>query len=59
MYPLDENLVALGLVVGLDYRDARFDVHNVLQCMKLHPLFRPYLEGGEMVDCGAKTIPEW
>ena len=58
MYPLDENLVALGLVVGLDYRDARFDVHNVLQCMKLHPLFRPYLEGGEMVEWGAKTIPE-
>ena len=58
MYPLDENLVALGLVVGLDYRDARLDVHNVLQRMKLHPLFRPYLEGGEMVEWGAKTIPE-
>jgi electron-transferring-flavoprotein dehydrogenase len=58
MYPLDENLVALGLVVGLDYRDARFDVHDVLQRMKLHPLFRPYLEGGEMVEWGAKTIPE-
>jgi electron-transferring-flavoprotein dehydrogenase len=58
MYPLDENLVALGLVVGLDYRDARFDIHNVFQRMKLHPLFRPYLEGGEMVEWGAKTIPE-
>ncbi|GMR13972.1 MAG: electron transfer flavoprotein-ubiquinone oxidoreductase [Gemmatimonadota bacterium] len=58
MYPMEENLVALGLVVGLDYRDARFDVHEVLQRMKLHPLFRPYLEGGEMVEWGAKTIPE-
>ena len=58
MYPLNENLVALGLVVGLDYRDARFGVHNVLQRMKLHPLLRPYLEGGEMVEWGAKTIPE-
>jgi len=58
MYPLDSNLVALGLVVGLDYRDAGFDVHNVLQRMKLHPLFRPYLEKGEMVEWGAKTIPE-
>jgi electron-transferring-flavoprotein dehydrogenase len=26
--------------------------------MKLHPLFRPYLDGGEMVEWGAKTIPE-
>jgi electron-transferring-flavoprotein dehydrogenase len=26
--------------------------------MKLHPLFRPYLEGGELLEWGAKTIPE-
>ncbi|NIP58309.1 MAG: electron transfer flavoprotein, partial [Gemmatimonadetes bacterium] len=58
MYPMEEKLVALGLVVGLDYRDARLDVHQLLQQMKLHPLFRPYLEGGEMVEWGGKTIPE-
>ena len=58
MYPLESNLVALGLVVGLDYRDAALDVHELFQRMKLHPLFRQYLEGGEMVEWGAKTIPE-
>ena len=58
MYPMSEGLVALGLVVGLDYADARFDVHEALQRMKLHPLFREYLEGGEMIEWGAKTIPE-
>ena len=58
MYPLEPNLVALGLVVGLDYRDAGLDVHVLLQRMKLHPLFRKYLAGGEMVEWGAKTIPE-
>ena len=58
MYPLEPRLVALGLVVGLDYRDARLDVHGLLQRMKLHPLFRRQLEGGEMVEWGAKTIPE-
>ena len=58
MYPLDPNLVALGLVVGLDYHDRDLDVHVLFQRMKLHPLFRPYLEGGEMVEWGAKTIPE-
>jgi electron-transferring-flavoprotein dehydrogenase len=58
MYPLEPNLVALGLVVGLDYRNARLDVHGLLQQMKLHPLFRQQLEGGEMVEWGAKTIPE-
>jgi electron-transferring-flavoprotein dehydrogenase len=58
MYPLEPNLVALGLVVGLDYRDAELDVQVLLQRMKLHPFFRRYLEGGEMVEWGAKTIPE-
>jgi electron-transferring-flavoprotein dehydrogenase len=58
MYPLEPNLVALGLVVGLDYHDARLDVHDLLQRMKLHPLFRRILQGGEMVEWGAKTIPE-
>ena len=58
MYPLEPNVVALGLVVGLDYHNARLDVHSLLQRMKLHPLFRQYLEGGEMVEWGAKTIPE-
>jgi electron-transferring-flavoprotein dehydrogenase len=58
MYPLEPTVVALGLVVGLDYRDAALDVHELFQRMKLHPLFRRYLEGGEMVEWGAKTIPE-
>jgi len=58
MYPLEPNLVALGLVVGLDYRDAALDVHVLFQRMKLHPLFRRTLEGGEMIEWGAKTIPE-
>ena len=58
MYPLEPNLVALGLVVGLDYRDADLDVQVMFQRMKLHPFFRRYLEGGEMIEWGAKTIPE-
>ena len=57
-YPLEPNLVALGIVVGLDYRDAGLDVHVLLQRLKGHPLLRPYLDGGEMVEWGAKTIPE-
>jgi len=58
MYPLAENQIALGLVVGLDYKQATTDVHDMLQRLKLHPLFKPYLEGGEMLEWGAKTIPE-
>ena len=58
MYPLGPGQVAIGLVVGLDYHDASLDVHELLQRMKLHPLFRPHLEGGQLLEWGAKTIPE-
>jgi electron-transferring-flavoprotein dehydrogenase len=58
MYPLEPNLVSIGLVVGLDYRDTTLDVHEMLQRMKHHPFFHRYLQGGEMVEWGAKTIPE-
>jgi electron-transferring-flavoprotein dehydrogenase len=57
-YPLGPSQVALGLVVGLDYHDASLDVHELLQRLKLHPLFRPHLEGGQLLEWGAKTIPE-
>ena len=57
-YPLADDLVALGLVASLDYGNARLDVHGLLQRLKHHPLFRRILEGGEMVEWGAKTIPE-
>jgi electron-transferring-flavoprotein dehydrogenase len=50
--------VSLGMVVGLDYRDAELSVHDLLQELKVHPLVRGILDGGERVAWGAKTIPE-
>ncbi len=58
MYPLGQDQIAIGLVVGLDYHEAGLDVHQLLQQMKLHPFFRQYLEGGQLLEWGAKTIPE-
>lgn len=58
LYPQGPTQVSLGLVVGLDYRQANLDVHELLQRMKLHPLFARYLEGGTLLEWGAKTIPE-
>ena len=58
MYPLTPNLVAVGIVVGMDYRETTLDVHELLQKLKTAAPFRDYLEGGEMVEWGAKTIPE-
>jgi electron-transferring-flavoprotein dehydrogenase len=58
IYPQGPNEVAIGLVVGLDYHASNLDVHELLQRMKLHPLIREIIEGGTLLEWGAKTIPE-
>jgi electron-transferring-flavoprotein dehydrogenase len=58
IYPMGEDMVSLGMVVGLDHRDAELSVHDLLQELKTHRLLRRILEGGERVGWGAKTIPE-
>ena len=58
MYPLAPTLVAIGIVVGMDYPELSLDVHVLLQRLKLHPLIKPLLQDGEMIEWGAKTIPE-
>ncbi|MGE3171943.1 MAG: 4Fe-4S dicluster domain-containing protein [Planctomycetota bacterium] len=53
-----KNLVSVGLVVGLDYRDPTMDGHRQLQRMKLNPKVRAFLTGGKLIRYGAKTLPE-
>jgi electron-transferring-flavoprotein dehydrogenase len=57
IYPMGEDKVSIGLVVGLDYTDATFSCHDALQLLKTHPFVRKILEGGKRVGWGAKTIP--
>ncbi len=57
IYPMGEDELCIGLVVGLDYTDATVYCHDLLQELKTHPFIRGLLEGGERVGWGAKTIP--
>jgi electron-transferring-flavoprotein dehydrogenase len=57
LYPMGEDKVCFGLVVGLDTTDATFSVHDALQLWKTHPFIKKILEGGKRVGWGAKTIP--
>jgi electron-transferring-flavoprotein dehydrogenase len=57
IYPMGEDKVSLGFVVGLDYADATLSCHDLLQQFKSHRLVRGILEGGRRVAWGAKTIP--
>jgi electron-transferring-flavoprotein dehydrogenase len=57
IYPMGDDKVCFGLVVGLDYTDATFSVHDALQEFKTHPFIKKIIEGGKRVGWGAKTIP--
>jgi electron-transferring-flavoprotein dehydrogenase len=58
IYPMGADMVTIGMVVGLDYRDVELSVHDLLQELKTHPRIKRILDGGERVAWGAKTIPE-
>ena len=58
VYPMGDDMVTIGMVVGLDYRDAELSVHDLLQELKTHKKIRKILAGGERLEWGAKTIPE-
>jgi electron-transferring-flavoprotein dehydrogenase len=58
VYPMGEDMVSLGFVVGLEYRDVELSVHDLLQEFKTHPKILRILAGGERIAWGAKTITE-
>jgi electron-transferring-flavoprotein dehydrogenase len=57
LYGLRENRVSLGMVVGLEYHNPRFDPHEAFQKYKTHPFIKRVLQGGKLVRYGAKTVP--
>jgi len=58
IYGMKGNVAAVGLVVGLDYENPWTDPHDLFQKMKTHPEIAKLLEGGKMINYGAKAIPE-
>ena len=58
IYGLKDNEVAVGLVVGLDYKDPTFDVHAAFQIWKTSTFVSKILKDGKLLEFGAKTLPE-
>lgn len=56
LYHLHENKVAVGLVVGLGYRNPYLSPFEEFQRFKTHPAIRTYLEGGKRLSYGARAI---
>jgi electron-transferring-flavoprotein dehydrogenase len=58
MYHFGDNLVSIGLVVGLDYPNPWLSPYQEFQKMKLHPLYKSVLEGGKCISYGARALNE-
>jgi electron-transferring-flavoprotein dehydrogenase len=56
IYGMQNRVLNIGYVTGLDYRDPLLDPHAEFQLFKQHPYVSRLLEGGRMIRYGAKTI---
>ena len=56
IYGMQNRILNIGYVTGLDYRDPLLDPHAEFQRFKQHPFIARLLEGGKMIRYGAKTI---
>lgn len=58
IYHLDKNLLAIGFVVGLDYKNPYLNPYQIFQKFKIHPMIQPLLESGERLEYGARCLNE-
>jgi electron-transferring-flavoprotein dehydrogenase len=56
LYHLENNLVSVGFVVGLAYENPYLSPFEEFQRYKLHPMIKPFFEGGKRVAYGARAI---
>eukprot|EP00850_Spirogloea_muscicola_P012239 SM000078S22098 [mRNA] locus=s78:393693:399098:+ [translate_table: standard] len=64
IYHMDNRQVALGLITALDYKNPymspfqEFQASKLIEKWKQHPFIRPLLEGGQVVQYGARSLNE-
>ena len=56
LYHLEDNLVAVGYVVGLSYANPYLSPYEEFQRYKTHPEIRKFFEGGKRISYGARAI---
>ncbi|NYT23036.1 electron transfer flavoprotein-ubiquinone oxidoreductase [Alcaligenaceae bacterium] len=56
LYHMNDNIVVVGLVVGLDYANPWLSPFEEFQRYKTHPSIRPIFEGGKRIAYGARSL---
>ncbi|KAK4790048.1 hypothetical protein SAY86_017352 [Trapa natans] len=58
LYHMYNRQISLGLVVALDYQNPYLNPYEEFQRFKHHPAIKPLLEGGNVLQYGARTLNE-
>ena len=58
LYHLENNQVAVGFVVGLDYENPYLSPYEEFQRFKTHPKIKSYFENGRRIAYGARALNE-
>jgi len=57
-YPVEKDHIAVGMIVGADWKYRDFNPQDALVRFKNHRFIKRFIEGGTVVEAGAKMIPE-
>ena len=58
LYHLDKNLVSVGFVIGLDYKNPYLSPYDEFQKFKTHPKIKDIFKGGKRISYGARALNE-
>lgn len=58
IYHLENNQLAIGYVIGLDYENPHLSPFDEMQRLKTHPSLKPFFEGGRRLAYGARALSE-
>lgn len=58
LYHAADNLVSVGMVVGLDYRNPTLSPFEEMQRFKTHPSIKPLFDGAKRIGYGARALNE-
>ncbi len=58
VYAGAQDLLSVGMIVGADWKYCDFNVQDALTNFKNHRFVKQFIEGGTVVEAGAKMIPE-
>jgi len=56
LYHMEDNQIAVGLIIDLNYKNPHLSPFDEFQRYKTHPVIAKYLAGGERLTYGARAI---